>query len=56
MRIIDPHPHLDRMRGKNAETLSIAGVEAGILPTPPLLIELAGFQFVLGLAIIRKTL
>jgi uncharacterized protein len=37
MRIIDPHLHIDRMKGKDAETLSIAGVEAGILPTPHLL-------------------
>src|SRR5450759_5168011 len=37
MRIIDPHLHIDRMKGKDAETLSIAGVEAGILPTPHIL-------------------
>ena len=37
MRIIDPHLHIDRMKGKDVETLSIAGVEAGILPTPHLL-------------------
>ena len=37
MRIIDAHLHIDRMRGKDAETLSIAGVEAAILPTPHLL-------------------
>lgn len=37
MRIIDPHLHTDRMKGKDLETLSIAGVEAGILPTPHLL-------------------
>ena len=37
MRIIDPHLHVDRMKGKDTETLSIAGVEAGILPTPHLL-------------------
>lgn len=37
MRIIDPHLHLDRMRGKDVETLSMAGVEAGILPTPHLM-------------------
>ena len=55
MRIIDPHLHLDRIRGKDAETLSIAGVEAGVLPTPHLWIELAGFQFAMGLDIIRKT-
>jgi uncharacterized protein len=37
VRIIDPHLHIDRMKGKDAETLSMAGVEAGILPTPHLL-------------------
>jgi predicted metal-dependent TIM-barrel fold hydrolase len=37
MRIIDPHLHIDRMKGKDAETLSVAGVEAAILPTPHLL-------------------
>jgi len=37
MRIIDPHLHTDRMKGKDLETLSIAGVEAAILPTPHLL-------------------
>jgi len=37
MRIIDPHLHIDRMKGKDAETLSIAGVEAAVLPTPHLL-------------------
>jgi len=37
MRIIDPHLHTDRMKGKEIETLSIAGVEAGVLPTPHLL-------------------
>jgi uncharacterized protein len=37
MRIIDPHLHIDRMKGKDAETLSMSGVEAGILPTPHLL-------------------
>lgn len=37
MRIIDPHIHTDRMKGKEVETLSIAGVEGGILPTPHLL-------------------
>lgn len=39
MRIIDPHLRIDRMKGKDAETLSIAGVEAGILPTPHMLIK-----------------
>lgn len=29
MRIIDTHLHVDRMRGKDVETLSMAGVEAG---------------------------
>jgi len=28
MRIIDPHLHVDRMKGKEVETISIAGVEA----------------------------
>ena len=37
MRIIDPHLHTDRMKGKDLETLSVAGVEAAILPTPHLL-------------------
>jgi len=37
MRMIDPHLHLDRMKGKDVETLSIAGVEAAVLPTPHLL-------------------
>ncbi|MBN2061706.1 MAG: TatD family hydrolase [Deltaproteobacteria bacterium] len=37
MRIIDPHLHTDRMKGKDIETLSIAGVEGAILPTPHLL-------------------
>lgn len=37
MRIIDPHLHVDRMKGKEVETLSIAGVEAAVLPTPHLL-------------------
>ncbi len=37
MRIIDPHLHVDRMKGKDVETLSMAGVEAAILPTPHLL-------------------
>jgi predicted metal-dependent TIM-barrel fold hydrolase len=37
MRIIDAHLHVDRMRGKDVETLSMAGVEAGVLPTPHLL-------------------
>lgn len=37
MRIIDPHLHTDRMKGKEVETLSIAGVEAGVIPTPHLL-------------------
>jgi predicted metal-dependent TIM-barrel fold hydrolase len=37
MRIIDPHLHTDRMKGKEVETLSIAGVEAGIIPTAHLL-------------------
>jgi len=37
MRIIDPHLHLDRMKGKEVETLSIAGVEGAVLPTPHML-------------------
>ena len=37
MRIIDPHLHTDRMKGKDLETLSTAGVEGAILPTPHLL-------------------
>jgi predicted metal-dependent TIM-barrel fold hydrolase len=37
MRIIDPHLHTDRMKGKDLETLSVAGVEGAILPTPHLL-------------------
>ena len=37
MRIIDPHLHVDRMKGKDVETLSMAGVEAAVLPTPHLL-------------------
>jgi len=37
MRIVDPHLHVDRMKGKDLETLSVAGVEAAILPTPHLL-------------------
>jgi len=37
MRIIDPHLHTDRMKGKDIETLSIAGVEGAILPTPHLM-------------------
>ena len=37
MRMIDPHLHLDRMKGKDVETLSIAGVEGAVLPTPHML-------------------
>lgn len=37
MRTIDQHLHIDRVKGKDAETLSMAGVEAGILPTPHIL-------------------
>lgn len=37
MRIIDAHLHVDRMKGKDVETLSMAGVEAAVLPTPHLL-------------------
>lgn len=37
MRAIDPHLHTDRMRGKEVETLAIAGVEAAILPTAHLM-------------------
>lgn len=37
MRLIDPHLHVDRMKGKDVETLSMAGVEAAVLPTPHLL-------------------
>ena len=37
MRIIDPHLHVDRMKGKDVETLSIAGVEAAIMPTAHIL-------------------
>lgn len=37
MRIIDAHLHVDKMRGKDVETLSMAGVEAGVLPTSHLL-------------------
>jgi len=37
MRIIDPHLHVDRMKGKEVETLSIAGVEGAVLPTPHML-------------------
>lgn len=37
MRIIDPHLHTDRMKGKDLETLSVAGMEAAVLPTPHLL-------------------
>lgn len=36
MRIIDPHLHTDRMKGKDVELISIAGVEGGVLPTPHL--------------------
>ena len=36
MRIVDPHLHTDRMKGKEVETLAIAGVEGAILPTPHL--------------------
>lgn len=34
MRIIDPHLHIDRMKGKDVENLSMAGVEGAVLPTP----------------------
>jgi predicted metal-dependent TIM-barrel fold hydrolase len=34
MRIIDPHLRIDKMKGKDAETLSVAGVEGVVLPTP----------------------
>ena len=37
MRIIDPHLHVDRMKGKDVEILSMAGVEGAVLPTPHLL-------------------
>jgi predicted metal-dependent TIM-barrel fold hydrolase len=37
MRIIDAHLHVDRMKDKDVETLSMAGVEVGVLPTPHLL-------------------
>ena len=37
MRIIDTHLDTDRMRGKEVETLSIAGVEAAIIATAHLL-------------------
>ena len=37
MRIIDSHLHVDRIKGKDLEALSMAGVEAGVLPTPHLL-------------------
>ena len=37
MRIVDPHLHTDRMKGKEIETLAIAGVEGAILPTPHLM-------------------
>lgn len=37
MRSIDPHLHTDRMKGKEVETLAIAGVEAGVIPTAHLL-------------------
>jgi len=37
MRIIDPHLHVDRMKGKDVETLSMAGVEAAIIPTAHLM-------------------
>ena len=37
MRAIDPHLHTDRMKGKEVETLAIAGVEAAILPTAHLM-------------------
>lgn len=37
MRIVDPHLHTDRMKGKEVETLAIAGVEGAILPTPHLM-------------------
>ncbi|MCC6473513.1 MAG: TatD family hydrolase [Burkholderiales bacterium] len=37
MRMIDPHLHLDRMKGKEVETLSMAGVEGAVLPTPHML-------------------
>ena len=37
MRIIDPHLHVDRMKGKDVETMSVAGVEGAVLPTPHLL-------------------
>ena len=36
MRLIDPHLHTDRMKGKEVELISIAGVEGGVLPTPHL--------------------
>jgi len=34
MRIIDPHLHLNMMRGKDLDALAIAGVEAAVLPIP----------------------
>lgn len=37
MRMIDPHLHIDRMKGKEVETLSMAGVEGAVLPTPHIL-------------------
>ena len=37
MRIIDTHLHTDRMKGKEVETISIAGVEGGVIPTAHLL-------------------
>ncbi len=37
MRMIDPHLHTDRMKGKDVELISIAGVEGAVLPTPHLM-------------------
>ena len=37
MRLIDPHLHTDRMKGKDVELISIAGVEGAVLPTPHLM-------------------
>ena len=44
MRIIDPHLHVDRMKRKEVETLSMAGVEAAVLPTPHLLLWLVSAE------------
>lgn len=44
MRIIDTHLHTDKMKGKDIENISMAGVEAAIIPSPHLLWGLASTE------------